>query len=120
MGRAAQAARNDGRIGPRLSRPHPPSVRHDPGPLDLHPTYEPTTTTTLRARRSSRSFVVLLVAAAVVAIAVGVTVGYLIVGDAADDAPAKAAPKSKDAPAKAEPEEAAPVGNGPSLQPRAP
>lgn len=99
---------------------HPPSVRHDPGPLDLHPTYEPTTTTTLRARRSSRSFVVLLVAAAVVAIAVGVTVGYLIVGDAADDAPAKATPKSKDAPDKAEPGEAAPVGNGPSLQPRAP
>jgi serine/threonine protein kinase len=99
---------------------HPPPVRHDPGPLDLHPTYEPTTTTTLRARRSSRNFVVLLVAAAVVAIAVGVTVGYLIVGDGADDTPAKAAPKSKDAPSKPEPEKAAPAGDGPFLQPRAP
>ena len=44
----------------------------------------------LRARKSTRNFVLLLVVAAVVAIVVGVGVGYLIVGDQAATPPAKA------------------------------
>lgn len=95
----------------------PPRVRENHGPLELHPTYEPTTTTTLRARNSSRNFTIILVVAALVAIAVGVGVGYVIVGDDPGATPTKAAPRAAEPPSKGV---APPPGDGPTLQPRAP
>ncbi|MBC8073178.1 MAG: hypothetical protein IAG13_32950 [Deltaproteobacteria bacterium] len=72
-------------------------VRNDPrhaapGPLEISPSYEPTTMTMMAARKSTRNFTLLIVAAALVAIVVGVGVGYVII-DAGAPAPSKAAPK---------------------------
>jgi hypothetical protein len=80
-------------VAPRGASP----MSRDPGPLELQPSYEPTTTTMLHARKSTRNFTILVVAAALVAITVGVGVGYLIVDDRAEPA---AKPAKPDAPAK--------------------
>jgi hypothetical protein len=82
------------RPAPVVVEQRPPTVAPS-GRLELHPSYEPTTTTMLRARKSMRNFVIIIVVGAIVAIAVGVTVGYLIVGDEPPSkAPTKAAPKT--------------------------
>jgi hypothetical protein len=65
--------------------------------MEISPSYEPTTMSIIAARRSSRNFTVLIVVAALVAIVVGVGVGYLIVGgqQSARTAAPKADPTEK-------------------------